>query len=336
MPPIQRGRIPGAVGRSAAGPGPGFVHGVRSNGPAGRIGGGRALFAQAGQLAPDDTATDATMVPAHVLPEEPPPALFDTVRLGVCELPLFARGGPQPEDVIQGRLNNCPVGATLMALAHTTPVTITGMITPLEDSAGESESEEEGASAAAAIRRYRVSLPAHAPVEITNRLYFTGESLTARNIAYTRSSNNTTWMSFIEKAYAVTLRRGYVTLSLVGAGDPGIPDTRDVFTAIAGSCETGVFGGDGNQFYSSSGELTPLSSRQLRIMFRQARHRATIAATRSDTRGPVEASHSYTMLGFAGGQVHLRNPRGGPQAVVSLTEEQFQQYFFAIIQAAGR
>ena len=334
MPPIQRGRIPGAVGRSAGRPGPGFVHGLRSNGPAGRIGGGRALFAQAGQLTPDDTASDATMAPVRTLPAEPPPALFDTVRLGVCELPLFARGGPQPEDVIQGRLNNCPVGATLMALAHTTPAIIPGMVTSLEDSA--SESEEEGESAAAAIRLYRVSLPMHAPVEITNRLYFTGESLTATNISYTRSSNNTAWMSFIEKAYAATLRRGYVTLSRVGAGGPGIPDTRDVFTAIAGSCETGVFGGDGNQFYSSSGELTPLRSGQLRTMFRQARHRATIAATRSDTRGPVEASHSYTVLGFAGGQVHLRNPRGGPRAVVSLTEEQFQQYFFAIIQAAGR
>jgi len=332
MPPVQRGRVPGSVGRFGDPPRPGFLHGIRSNGPAGRIGGGRPLFAEAGRPLDEDTATDATAPPA-ALPE-PEHALFDTVRLGVCTLPVFARGGPQPADVIQGRLNNCPIGAALMALAHTTPSTITAMISPIEGGGGSGETEEAGAEQG--LQLYQVSIPAHAPVQITNRLYFQGESLTNSNIAYTHSSNGTMWMSLIEKAYATTLSRGYITLSQTGSGAGGAPDTRDVFLAIVGPCETAILGDAGNQLYSSAGEVTMMSGGQLRTMLRQARRRATIAATQPGIRGPVEAAHSYTVLGFAGGQVRLRDPRGGEHAVVSLSQEQFQQYFAAIIQATGR
>ncbi len=331
MPPVQRGRVPGTVGRFGEPPRPGFAHGIRSNGPAGRIGGGRPLYAEAGRPL-DDTATDA--VSAHALPPEPEAALFDTVRLGVCALPLFARGGPQPADVVQGRLNNCPIGAALMALAHTTPSVITGMITAMEDGGGTGATEDAGAEPG--LHLFQVSLPSHAPVLVTNRLYFQGESLTAGNIAYTRSSNGTMWMSLIEKAYASTLSRGYITLSQTGTGGGGAPDTRGVFLALVGPCDTAVLGDAGNQLYSSAGEVAAMSAGQLRTMLRQARRRASIGATRPGIRGPVEPAHSYTVLGFAGGQIRLRDPRGGEHAVVSLNQEQFQQYFAAIIQATGR
>jgi len=246
--------------------------------------------------------------------------------------PLFVETGPRPEDVVQGRLDNCPVAAALMALARATPERIQEMISRIPGQVRYRYRLRAEERLGTAPLSYTVRLPAAAPVRVSNMLYAGPEG-----ILYAHSSNHSAWVSFLEKGYAASKRGGYVALSQVGTGALDAPDTRQVFTEIVGPCDTAYLGERDYRFISHDLQDQPLNDTILQHMFHLARRRPTIAASRPQaSRGSgVRAGHSYGVLGFAGGNVHLRDPRGGPDAELHVTLEEFREAFLALLQAAA-
>lgn len=331
MPPVTRGRTPGPIRGGGGMRNPGFAHGYRGPGPGGRIGGGRVLLAEAGQPV-SDTATDAQPAAPPAVIREPRAAMLDTVRLEAVQNPLFGASGPQPGDVVQGRLHNCPIGATLIALAHATPATVREMITEIPGDVQYRYEAGGQLETGTASMSYSVRLTTGAPERVTNMLYV-GHA----GIAYTHTVNHTGWVSFIEKGYAATLPHGYASLSHANTGANGAPETRDAFMALAGRCDMAYLAEGDLRFISHDLQDQPLTDTILQRMFRQARRRPTIAASRERIPSgvQVEPSHSYGVLGFAASQVRLRNPRGGTAAEIRLTRDQFRSAFIAMYQAAS-
>ncbi len=328
MPPNVRGRIPGPTGTEGRLPEFGGLRrrGARRHGPLRPP--ERPLLAQLTPEEEPETATDATGAGPEVRLVEPSPVFGQPTALADYDIPLFgAQGTPLATEVVQGNLDNCPVAATLAALAHASPEVVQNMISD-EQARVRSRvaGDPHGRYPHESDRLVTVRLPGGQPVQVSGLLWrMWGD------VAYARSPDGTvSWMSYIEKAYASQFSGGYQTLARVGVGGPGVPDTREVFAALTGSwilfdlVEATVFRADG-----STG---PLTARSLQDILTGARTRPTIAASRGDLppQGFIEGSHSYAVLGFRGGAVQLLNPRGGPGVQLDLGA--FRDAFRAVVQ----
>lgn len=330
MPPNVRGRIPGPTGAEGRIPEFGGFrrHGNRRPGPL-RIP-ERPLLAQLTPEEAPETATDAAPAGPEVRLVEPSPVAGQPTALHEFDLPFFgSQGTPVADEVVQGNLDNCPVAATLVALAHTDPDVIRNMLSERHARVrSRVAGEPHGVYPHESHRLITVRLPAGSPVQISGLLWRMWG-----NVAYARSAGgNVSWMSYIEKAYASQLPAGYQTLSRVGSGGPGVPDTREVFAALAGSWVMAYLS-EGALFYAD-GTAETLTEQQLREFLHHAGSRPTIAASRGDiaSEGRIERNHSYAVLGFQRGSVYLRNPRGGPDASLVLQFDVFRSAFQAVIQ----
>ncbi len=238
MPPNPRGRLPGPVGfedhrqerevqrRGARGRGP--LHDPD-----------RVLLAELDPPA-SDTATDAT---AAAGPEreivEPSPRSGEVASLREFNLALFNdQSNPGPTEVVQGNLDNCPVAATLIALAHTRAEALTNMVSEqVARIRSRSRSDPSDEYPNSSSRLITVQFPGGRRQEISSLLWMTGG-----RVAYCHSTSSTGWMAYIEKAYAVWKgRNSYDNLNRIGSGQGDSlggyqpPDTREVFADLVGS-----------------------------------------------------------------------------------------------------
>ncbi len=328
MPPNVRGRIPGPTGAEGRIPEFGGLRrrGARRWGPLGPP--ERPLLAQ---LTPDEepeTATDATAAGGEVRLVEPSAVSGQPTALVDYDIPLFSgQGTPLATEVVQGNLDNCPVAATLAALAHARPEVIQNMLSERYARVrSRVAGDPQGRYPHESDRLVTVRLPGAQPVQVSGLLWRMWGA-----IAYAHSPEGTvSWMSYIEKAYASQFSGGYQTLSQVGAEAPGVPDTREIFAALTGSWLLVHL--VENTLYRADGSADSLDPRGLARLLGAAQAHPTIAASRSGLPpgGLIEANHSYAVLGFRGGAVQLLNPRGGPRVQLDLGA--FREAFQAVVQ----
>ena len=285
-----------------------------------------------------DTATDAVQPGPEQQLTEPFHVSGDHASLREFNLQLIDQvTGPQPEQVIQGNLDNCPVAATLAALAHATPEAIRVMLSERPARIrSRVRGEAPGEYVHESNRLITAQFQGQRAVEVSSLLWMSGG-----RIAYCRSTGNFGWMSYIEKAYAVWRgRNSYHLLSQIGSGQGDalggthVPDTREVFADLVGSWMMADL--TTNTRYDQGGGSSQFSPRALAGIVGNAPDLPTIAASRADItrQGGIEPSHSYAVMRFRQNVVHLRNPRGGADADVAVPFEQFRQLYMAVIQSA--
>ncbi len=330
MPPNVRGRVPGPTGAEGRIPEFGGFRprGNRRHGPLRAP--ERTLLAQLTPEESPETATDATAPESEIRLVEPSAVPGQPTALEDYDFPLFgSQGTPTAEDVVQGNLDNCPVAATLAALAHARPEVIQNMLSEQHARVrSRVHGDPQGRYPHESRRLITVRLPGGQPVRVSGLLWRMWG-----NVAYARSaSGSISWMSYIEKAYASQFSGGYQTLARVGEEAPGIPDTREVFAALTGSWMMAYLVED--TLFHADGAADALRAGTLEELLARARARPTIAASRNELppEGRIEANHSYAVLGFRRGAVQLRNPRGGPHATFQIPFELFRQAFQAVLQ----
>jgi hypothetical protein len=326
MPPNTRGRIPGSVGAEGRTP---DTFGTRRRG--GRVPGAlrerdRVMLAEVGR--PDSgTATDAVHPGPELRLEEPSQAVRGGASLFEFNLQLIdGDTGPLPEEVVQGGLDNCPVAATLIAMAGTAVSAITSMISERparirSRTRGDTPDEYPRES----NRLITVVFPGQRPVEVSSLLWRTGG-----HVAYCHSSRATGWMAYIEKAYAAWKgRNSYELLAQIGAqqrdrlSPSRAPDTREVFADLAGSWMMAHL--ETSTLFRDSGESSDITSTGLQRILGRAGERPTIGATRTEV----------TREGFRRRAVSLRNPRGGADAGFEVPFDRFEQLFAAVVQTSA-
>jgi hypothetical protein len=336
MPPIQRGRVPGPVGRPPGLSGsvhpPRRAHGLRIRGPAGGYGPGPVLLAELAQPTAD-TATDAQPGAAVVQLTEPEPVFGHPAQLQEVTLPLFTGSPsvPRPGDVKQGALNNCPLAAILVAMAHATSAVLSGMITEQAATVqSRRRSDPAGQYPYQSSRLYRVQFRSGSLQTVSSMLYYAWG-----RVAYAHSDAGVGWMSFIEKAYAVfrgsNSYNGLNTATQVGPP----PSANRVIEDLAGPPDIADL--VGNRMFVHGSADVALTNQNLRQMLARADGRATIAASPAQgipTGIGILHNHTYAVLDVnRQGRVLLRNPHGGQGASVDLSLSDFRQAFIAVLQA---
>lgn len=224
-------------------------------------------------------------------------------------------GNPKAEDVIQGAIGNCPLAAVLVAVAHTKPALLKNM---LSEQTGDvvSKDKSDVKFSVKTDKLLTVQFRKGNPVEMSRLLYHNKDN----DLVYANASRDVSWVSFIEKAYAV-LRGGN---SYNGLNDTttvnGPPTANKVMEDVVGDFEFAV----------------PASSsdKDLLAVLAKAKTKATIAASQNELpeNSPIVAHHGYAVMGVAGGTVLLRNPWGGTAADKKLPLKDFKTAFQAVLQ----
>jgi hypothetical protein len=298
--------------------------GTRTPGPTGLPDETNASHRQPGPLGIGDetvlpAADGATPMPLQATPPkeitEPTPVFMDKgLTLKNVVTPLFEKD-PQAADVIQGSIANCPLAAVLAAVAHTQPTLLKGMI-------GEqtvdvvSKDKSDPTWSVKTNKLLTVQFRKGSPVEMSRLLYHNGEN----DLVYARASRNVSWVSFIEKGYAV-LRGGN---SYNGLNDTttlnGPPTANKVMEDVVGAYE-----------YTAPAAT---ADKDLLAILARAKTKATIAASQATLpdESPVVANHGYAVMGVSGNTVLLRNPWGGESADKKLPLKDFKTAFQAVLQ----
>lgn len=328
-----RGRIPGPVG-APAGLGQGapprrHLPASSRPGPPGLRASGAVLVAEAEAGA---AATDAGPAGATVELVEPEPVFGQPATLQDVDLPLFAGapGLPSVEDVVQGSLDNCPVAAILAALAHVAASSVAGIVQrSTADVRSRRSSDPPESFPYASSHLYTVQFRAGSPVQVSSFLYYT-----QGGIAYAHSpEDRASWMSYIEKAYAV-FRGGNSYNRLGRTTQMGeAPTVNRVMEDLAGPYDFADL--VDSLMYRSGAESAALTDAGLREMLGRADQRVTVAGSLgSGLPANVVPNHAYTVLDRSRNSILLRNPQGGPRAEVSFAFEEFKSIFRAVLQAA--
>jgi Calpain family cysteine protease len=270
------------------------------------------------------------IVPGGILIEPEPLARSRAVLRNVS-FPLFHSGKkPKPEDVVQGELANCPLAALLVAMAQATPDAITNMISefPAQVVSARWSDKDNPQAFLRTNRLFLVRFRNH-PEWVTAPLYVYDPS----DRAYASSPNSTGWMSYIEKGYATWKgNRSYNNLNDRSSG----PDANTVMEDLVGPPDVADLV---NKKLFKAGQETPLTDPLLTDMLNKGSRFPTIAGT-LDTNIPVKdivAHHMYAVLGFAQGQVQLRNPWNDPSKTFgqnfSLSVADFKKSFVGVLQS---
>jgi hypothetical protein len=307
LPYVGGGRVPGAIGHrtgtmSGHVPGPlGFKQVDLSKGNAG--------------------ATKAT----RSVGMPPPWKNFDAKRVAVVNWQLV-KGKPQPEDIKQGGLPNCPVGAILAALAHTAvgQKYLDGLVTEFDGIAIKTllspEVIAEVGRSTSDDPDYRPQMP-----ELVSQRYFTtpiwkGEIPDTFYIHYTDgtdtqpefmdSPNEVLWPLVIEKACA------YHFGSYNELGMYTKHDVNEHWKLIMGVPPAGGFE------VRSSTNLD-----KIREAADGADRVPTVAASRPGV-SKVTPMHGFAVLGMAGSEIELYDAHG---MKVRLSLEDFRDNFQTIL-----
>ena len=328
-----RGRIPGPVGAPAGlgrgAPARRHIPASSRPGPLGLRASGAVLVAEAEAQA---VGTDASPAAALVELVEPEPVFGQPAALQDVDLPLFAgqQGLPSVDDVVQGALDNCPVAAILVALAHVAASSVAGIVQrSAADVRSRRSSDPPDSFPYTSSRLYTVQFRAGSPVRVSSFLYYT-----QGGIAYAHSrEDSASWMSYIEKAYAV-FRGGNSYNRLGRTTHVGLPPAVNrVMEDLAGPYDYADL--VENLMYRSGAESSVLADADLREMLARADQRVTVAGSLgSGLPANVVPNHAYTVLDRSRNSILLRNPQGGPRAEVSFAFEEFKSIFRAVLQAA--
>jgi hypothetical protein len=228
--------------------------------------------------------------------------------------PLFD-GDPKAEDVMQGYIQNCELAAVLVAIAHTTPTLLTNMISEQTTDVVSKDKFEEKVSVKT-DKLLTVQFRKGNPVEMSRLLYHNK----GNELVYAKSSRGVSWVSFLEKAYAV-LRGGN---SYNGLNDTttlnGPPAPDKVMNDVVGDLEFAV--------------PAKTKDKDLLAMFASARKHPTIAASNAELpeESPIVGSHGYAVMGVKGKTVLLRNPWGGKDANKEISIADFKSSFQLVLQ----
>ena len=332
---MTRGRVPGPVGTDSGSPRGNprlrYLPGLSRPGPLGLGTAGALLLADAGTPSSDVATDAATGTPAVEL-IEPDPVFGQPTALQNVDLPLFAsqQALPSPEDVVQGALNNCPVAAVLAALAHVAPESVPGMVSrSTADVRSRRRSDPPDSFPYRTNRLYTVQFRSGSPAQVSSFLYYTGG-----DVAYAHSPNHSaSWISYIEKAYAVFRGGGSYNRLNTTTQLEQPPSLNQVMEDMAGPVDFADL--QDNLLYRHASDSAALTDAILRDMLSQAVHRVTVAASRSSgIPDGVVPSHAYTVLRRAANTVSLRNPQGGPDAAVTFSFNDFKTVFGAVLQVA--
>lgn len=224
-------------------------------------------------------------------------------------------GDPKAEDVIQGYIGNCPLAAVLVAVAHAKPALLKSMIS--EQTADVVSKDKSDANFSVKTDKLlTVQFRKGNPVEMSRLLYHNKDG----DLVYASASRSVSWVSFIEKAYAV-LRGGN---SYNGLNDTttlnGPPSANKVMEDVVGDYEFAV--------------PTSTSDKDLLAVLADAKKYPTIAASNAKLpeSSPIVASHGYAVMGVASKTVLLRNPWGGAEANKKISVTDFKSAFQLVLQ----
>ncbi|HVG20280.1 MAG TPA: C2 family cysteine protease [Blastocatellia bacterium] len=241
---------------------------------------------------------------------------------GLKEGPSLNMGkGPKPEHVTQGAVGNCALPAALAASAHVNPGAVANMISESRaDVFSKRESDEifRYWTTRVITVRFRSDL-----VMVSSLLYQSGEP---SSLIYASSPEPICWLSYIEKAYA-TLRGGNSYNGLNNLTHPkkvmedvvGMPENIDLKQKLVFSAR-------------SYEDYQPFTDKGLHQILAEAAKCPTIAiSSKSDNIVPgIVGNHSYAILGFSDGKVHIYNPHGQDataRADVKLPLDKFKRAF---------
>jgi hypothetical protein len=222
---------------------------------------------------------------------------------------------PTYSEVRQGRTGNCPVVATLAALAHAAPDRIIPMITTTSASvtAQVIDTSKTTPSRRPVVEEsvlYKVRFAIGDPVEVSGLLWSRGGEL-----EYASSTRDALWPGIYEKAYVVAHGgNSYQTIS-------ASVTPHEAMTNMLGPVDELLLA-------KKPGNLADLLKR--------APSRPTIADTWAhlprDLKVPagIIAFHTYAVLDFRGGNVSVFDPRDG--AVISVPLATFKQAFESVVQ----
>jgi len=178
-------------------------------------------------------------------------------------------------------------------------------------------------------RLYTVQFLGGHPIQVSSFLYYT-----AGVMAYAHSpEDRATWMSYIEKAYAVFRGNGSYNRLNTTTQLGQAPSLNQVMEDLAGPYDFADLAE--NLMYRHNSDSVALTDADLRQMLAQADQRVTVAGSR-ETGIPesVVASHAYTVLDRRGNTVYLRNPQGGTDAAMTFSFNEFKTIFRAVLQAS--
>ena len=220
----------------------------------------------------------------------------------VVEWPLFSKKGPQPRDISQGSLGNCPLPTILAAMANTADgrkriVEMVSehdeaVVTDLSDVLDEINDQTANVSS----KRY-FTVKLSSSIDVTD-VFYTDEASQGWSLLYMQApakGDPVLWPAVIEKAYAVMLG-GYAKLDEM--------QVNAVWKELTGSNPNGF-------------SITPKTDvARIREQAQEATKKPVILASNDDP-GTEKASkdriihhHGYAVLGMQGNTLNLYNPWG--------------------------
>lgn len=284
---------------------------------------------------------------------------LEDMKVNGVSLQLFGKSGaPEPQEVVQGNLPNCPVASILLAKTLRNPQAVKNMITPLPvifmPTKPKSNPSPIQANAAFAIAFPRPIGPSGNNVTIVSSLLYVDSPHFNSNVKYTgpkeiiymRSNPSGDpalgifWSSFIEKGYAV-LMGGYDKLDHPSVGEVmfdfcGLYDMLKF--EVSGQANFSVFSANlfegnnrlGNSSRSKSIKVNELDANLIEL-FKRANQLPTIVCTGNSVSNGAKffPDHCYAVASFSGTNIVLRNPlvrltsnnsNTLPQYTVSLAE----------------
>ena len=245
----------------------------------------------------------------------PPPTKSSTIMRARTVPWNLSKKKPVPDDVKQGELANCPLGAILAALAHTAigKTHLDNIITEYISASVEttlpndvmtllsSEKQEGGNSdytpqvkTLRSNRYFTVTLGNM--IEVSDAFYVMGSNDTFADMVYMDSPTEALWPCVIEKAYAVKLK-SYEDL------DDSAKHPVEEFWAVLVGSKPGILIVD---------EKTDLE--KIRNAAKAAPKIPTIGASRDDAK-KVDSDHGYAVLGIQGSMIQLYNPWGKTETI---------------------
>ena len=235
---------------------------------------------------------------------------------------------PQPEDVIQGELANCPVAAILAAMAHTSAgrTRIDNMITEFSGGAvkttftadilktlsaktKDDPDYKPPVSEIASQRYFSVKLGGK-EYEVSDVFYVQYSDGNDVHMIYMQSKNEALWPCVIEKAYA----------SLIGSYQELDDDQKhkvdEFWPALTGGKLQGF----------AVDEKTDLS--KIIDTAKAAKTVPTIGASRDDAKDVLD-HHGFAILGVNGGKIEMYDPHGEKKTVTpEVFKKNFQRMYF--------
>jgi Calpain family cysteine protease len=235
---------------------------------------------------------------------------------------------PQPEDVVQGELANCPVAAILAAMAHTAngrtridsmiteftgttvKTTFTAEILKTLSAKTKDDSDYKPPVSEITSQRYFSVKLGSKEYEVSDVFYVEYSDGNDVKMVYMKSPNEALWPCVIEKAYA-TLIGSYQELD-----DDQKHKVDEFWPALTGAKLQGFVVDD----------KTDIS--KITDAAKAAKTVPTIGASRDDAKDVLD-HHGFAILGMNGGKIEMYDPHGDKKIVTpEVFRKNFQRIYF--------